>query len=140
MRIPPALHLNVDEQPGLVAVAPPDPCELVDVPPAGLRVSHDLLQLLIQELEPARPVDTGVNGREAEREERLEVVLERLLPGAVVIGVRLAHALRLLYSSTRANRHCSERELPVRSCATAPFSRDTMSSRVSSWERSVSLR
>src|SRR5207249_12035441 len=80
------LYLAVDQDPLLDIVLAPDLHELIDVAPAGLRVGHQLLELLVERLVAARPVDLRMNLREQQRQERLEVEVQRLLPRAVVIG------------------------------------------------------
>ncbi len=80
-----SLHFNMDEQPGLGARFAPDFEELVGEPVAELGLAHDLLKLFVEALVTARPVDSGMDVRKAEGEERLEKMLERFLPRAVEI-------------------------------------------------------
>jgi hypothetical protein len=73
----------MDQEPRLPAVAAPDFEELVCQAPADAGVAHDLLQLLIEALVAAPPVDAGVGEWEQQRQEGLQEVLQGLLPRAV---------------------------------------------------------
>jgi hypothetical protein len=68
------------------AVLGPDLDELIDVAPPDLGLAHHLLELLVQRLVAARPVDPRVDLREQQRQERLEVSVQRLLPRVVLVG------------------------------------------------------
>ena len=86
LRVARRLHFDVDQHPALGAVRRPDLDELIDVTPADLGLAHHLLELLVQRLVAARPVDLPVDLREQQRQERLEVSVQRFLPRAVVVG------------------------------------------------------
>ena len=63
-----------------------DADQLVDEASAQFRVLDHLVQLLVQEVIAAAPVDAGVGVREVEGEELREVVLHGILPGGVIVG------------------------------------------------------
>jgi hypothetical protein len=75
----------VDQYPALGAVFGPDLDELIDVASAQLGLAHHLLELLVQRFVAARPINLRVNLGEQQRQERLEVSVQRLLPGAIVV-------------------------------------------------------
>jgi len=67
--------------------------QLVRIAPTELRVLHHLGQFLVQRLEPHRPIDLGGGIGEEEGHEIRKIVLQDLLPRAVVvIGHRVASA------------------------------------------------
>src|SRR5262249_42135670 len=82
----PGLHLHVNQQPLLLPALEPYLDQLVHSAPALLRLTSDLLQLLVEHLIPAAPVDVGVSVRKEEGQAGLEVSVQRLLPGAVIVG------------------------------------------------------
>ncbi len=86
--LPLSLNFDVNQQPGLPAAVAPDLEKLVSEPLPHTRVADDLLELLVEALVPAGPVNAGVNFRKTKREERFEKVLERFLPRTIEI-VRL---------------------------------------------------
>ena len=81
-----ALDLDVEQHPGRLAVLGVDLDELVRVAPPRLGLPDDLLELLIAEGEPPRPVDPGVELGQEQGHPLLQVVLERLLPRRVVVA------------------------------------------------------
>jgi len=64
-------------------VLSPDADEPVHAAGADLRVSSYLLELLIQKLIPACPIDRRMHLWKEKRDRRLEVVRQGFLPGAV---------------------------------------------------------
>ncbi|WP_213459474.1 hypothetical protein [Thiocapsa sp.] len=93
-RIRLALHLGVDQHPGLLAAEAPDLDQLVDIPPTDHGAARDLLQLLVEKLEATRPVDVGRDRREEELQKRPLPTVEQILPGGIIIvaiGGGLAH-------------------------------------------------
>ena len=85
-----ALHLDMDQNPFFLAVAQPDPNQFINYATTQVGLTHDLLQLLIEGLVAAQPVDFGVGVGEEECQEQLEVTVQRLLPGTVVVGHRIS--------------------------------------------------
>jgi hypothetical protein len=107
-RVGVGLDLHVDQDPGFLSATEPDPDQLVHRPRAEHRVAYQLVQLLIQKHGLPAPVDLGLRLGEEEREERLEVGLEDLFPGAVLfVGDRgPRHGAR--QSKDRARALCPE--------------------------------
>jgi hypothetical protein len=81
-----ALHLNMDQHPGVAAIAPPDLHQRVGQATAQIGIPCDLLQFLIKQIVRTAPVDRRMRLREEEGEGVGQVAGERLLPGAVVVG------------------------------------------------------
>jgi hypothetical protein len=76
-----ALHLDVDDHPGFLAVPPPDLDQLVHVPADQLGLGKQLLEFLVEHLVALRPVDVGMDVREKEGQKFLKVTIEGFLPG-----------------------------------------------------------
>jgi len=75
------------EHPRVHPIAPPHLDELVHRLSPQVGVAHHLLQLFVQELGAARPVDRGMDRRKEQHEEVLYVLFQRLLPGAVEVDL-----------------------------------------------------
>jgi prepilin-type processing-associated H-X9-DG protein len=78
------LDFDMDQDPVLGAVVTADLEQFVDAMFAGLGVANDFLQFLIEWDRIVGPIDAGMDGGKAETQERLEVTVERQLPGTVV--------------------------------------------------------
>jgi hypothetical protein len=73
-------------------VAQPHLEQLVRKASPDLGAADDLLELLIEAIVAARPVDVGSNGGNEELEELPQIALERVIPGRIVV-VRYSRAL-----------------------------------------------
>ncbi|MCG3159603.1 MAG: hypothetical protein JMDDDDMK_00597 [Acidobacteria bacterium] len=80
-----SLDFDVNENPDLAAIAQVDLDQLVGQTASNRRVGGDLLQLLIEKLEAARPVDGGMDVRTEEGYEMREVAREDVFPRRIVI-------------------------------------------------------
>jgi hypothetical protein len=67
------LNLHMHQHPLLAAVAEVDLHQLVHHAPAQHSIERDLLQLFVQELMAGQPVDLGMDIREEEGHELLEL-------------------------------------------------------------------
>jgi hypothetical protein len=74
------LHLNMDEDPDLVAIFAPDPHQFIDATVACLGVTDDLLQLLVEEFMWTPPIHISLDMRKEEREKLGKVLLQNLFP------------------------------------------------------------
>jgi len=84
------LNFDVNEHPFLTTVPPPNLDEFVGALFAQVSVAHDLLKLLVEKLDGHSPIYSSRSERKAKHQEGLQVVLQRLLPRAVVIN-RFGH-------------------------------------------------
>jgi hypothetical protein len=80
------LDFDMDQDPVLGAVMTADLEQFVDAVFADLGIPYHFVQFLIQGDGIVGPVDAGMDCGKAETKERLEVTVERNLPGAVEIG------------------------------------------------------
>lgn len=80
------LNLQVDQQPGFAAVTQEDFDQAVGVAASEGGIAHHAFQLGVQKCIAAVPGDVGMNARKKERQEVLEILLNRLFPGAIVVG------------------------------------------------------
>jgi hypothetical protein len=87
-RIGLALDLNMDQEPFLNTIPTNDPEQFINVPSARLGVTDDFLQFFVQRDGAMLPVDPGVDDGKTKTQKRLEVQLECLFPGPVVINAR----------------------------------------------------
>ena len=82
---PGGLHLDVDQNPLLLAAAEPHLDEAVHPSFPKFRLAHNLSQFLVQGLVSATPVDLGMGLGTEQGQKRFEVLAEGLFPGAVII-------------------------------------------------------
>jgi len=75
----------MDQNPGLGTRFPPNLEQLVDDPFASSRLGEKFLELFISRHIASRPVDFTMDSREAKLQERLEVKIERFLPGTIIL-------------------------------------------------------
>ena len=76
----------MDQHPGVITAPPEYPDQLVYMLAALRFIWSNLLQLGIEKLRRCCPVNIAVRLRKAEREKRLEILLQCLFPGTVEIG------------------------------------------------------
>lgn len=73
------------QHPGGLTVEAVHADELVGIASPGGGVADDLLELLVEELVAAGPVDAGVDARKEQRQEFRKVTFEGLFPRAVMV-------------------------------------------------------
>jgi hypothetical protein len=81
-----ALHFDVNQQPGFRAIAQEHLDELVGIAAAQRGIADDAFKFRVEKLVALVPVDIGVDPGEEERQKGVKILLNRLFPGAVIVG------------------------------------------------------
>lgn len=81
-----ALHLNMNQDPFVSAVGPPNFYQLVNDTAPMFRFASDFLKLFVKHFRVAIPVDVSVGLREEEGHEMFKKGLDSLFPRGIEVG------------------------------------------------------